>query len=442
MSLSTVSASPSLAQAFAAAAEVVGRVLDGESLNTGLGDLKYRASSQALAAAAQDLCYNALRGYGLVDVALGRLLERPLADSVLRGLLLAAFAELAARPQAAHAVVHQAVEAAVLLGHSRAKGLVNAVMRNFQRRMPELLSEIQSTESGRYRHPQWWIDALRLAYPREWESVLLESNRHPPMVLRVNRRRLSAKGYLEKLDRAGIPARALGRDAVLLGKPCRVERLPGFAAGEVSVQDAGAQRAAPLLDVRDGMRVLDACAAPGGKTGHLLELAQCELLAVDADGVRARRIAENLSRLKLSAKVVVGDCRKPELFWEEKPFDRVLLDAPCSGSGVVRRHPDIKWLRRKTDAPEFGRVQAELLEALWRVVAPDGKLLYATCSVFPEENGAQVDGVLLRHPEAERLPLPGFADNDRRVPRPLEGQILPSAHSDGFFYALLRKTTA
>ena len=329
-----------------------------------------------------------------------------------------------------------------MLGYSRAKGLVNAVMRNFQRRMPELLSEIEATESGRYRHPQWWIDALRLAYPHEWESVLLESNRHPPMVLRVNRRRLSAKAYVEKLDRAGIPARALGHDAVLLEKPCRVERLPGFAAGEVSVQDTGAQRAAPLLDVRDAMRVLDACAAPGGKTGHLLELAECELLAVDADGVRARRIAENLSRLKLSAKVVVGDCRKPEDFWGRRPFERILLDAPCSASGVVRRHPDIKWLRRKTDASEFGRTQTELLEALWRVLAPDGKLLYATCSVFPEENGAQVDNFLLRHPEAEMLPLRGPAEGDEGALRLFEGQILPSADSDGFFYALLKKTSA
>jgi 16S rRNA (cytosine967-C5)-methyltransferase len=438
----TISAGPSLAQAFVAAAEAIGRVSGGESLNTALADLKHRASAQTLAAAAQDLCYNTLRSYGVIDVALERLLQKPLTDSPVRGLLLTALAELAARPQSAHAVVHQAVEAAALLGHSRAKGLVNAVMRNFQRRMPELLSEIEATESGRYRHPQWWIDALRLAYPCEWESVLLESNRHPPMVLRVNRRRLSAKAYLEKLDRAGIPARALGQDAVLLEKPCRVERLPGFAAGEVSVQDAGAQRAAPLLDVRDGMRVLDACAAPGGKTGHLLELAECELLAVDADGLRARRIAENLSRLQLSAKVVVGDCRKPESFWGEKPFDRILLDAPCSASGVVRRHPDIKWLRRKTDASGFARTQAELLEASWRVLAPDGKLLYATCSVFPEENGAQMENFLLRHPQAEMLPLPGLAEGDEGAPRPLECQILPSAESDGFFYALLKKTAA
>jgi 16S rRNA (cytosine967-C5)-methyltransferase len=190
------------------------------------------------------------------------------------------------------------------------------------------------------------------------------------------------------------------------------------------------------------MRVLDACAAPGGKTGHLLELADCELLAVDVDGARARRIAENLSRLKLSAKVMVGDCRKPEDFWGGRPFERILLDAPCSASGVVRRHPDIKWLRRKTDASEFGRTQAELLEALWRVLAPEGKLLYATCSVFPEENGAQVDNFLLRHPEAEMLPLPGLAGGDEKALRLFECQILPSADSDGFFYALLKKTSA
>jgi 16S rRNA (cytosine967-C5)-methyltransferase len=429
MSLSAVSAGPSLAQAFVAAARVVGRVLDGESLTTALGDLKRLAPSQALAAAAQDLCYNTLRGYGVVDVALDRLLERPLADSPLRGLLLAAIAELAARPHAAHAIVHQAVDAAVLLGHSRAKGLVNAVLRNFQRRMHQLLPEIEASEPGRYRHPQWWIDALRAAYPHQWEAALLESNRHPPMVLRVNRRRLPASAYLEKLDRAGIAARVLGQEAVLLEKPCRVERLPGFAAGEVSVQDAGAQRAAPLLDVRDGMRVLDACAAPGGKTGHLLELAQCELLAVDADAERARRIAENLSRLGLAARIVVGDCREPESFSEGRTFDRILLDAPCSASGVVRRHPDIRWLRRRADTAEFARAQAELLDALWRVLAADGKLLYATCSVFPEENSGQVRAFLARHPEAEMLPLPGLDD----------GSILPSAYSDGFFYALLTK---
>jgi len=434
--LSSVAASRhSLAEAFVAAAHALSRVLQGQSLNEVLADLRRRTPAPALAAAAQDLCYNALRGYGLVDVALDRLLQKPLADPPMRGLLLAALAELAARPQSAHAVVHQAVEGTVLLGKTHAKGLVNAVMRSFQRRMPELISEIEATESGRYRHPQWWIDALRSAHPRDWESVLLESNRHPPMILRVNARRLSADAYLEKLEQAGLAARSLGQQALLLERPCRVERLPGFAAGEVSVQDAGAQRAALLLDVCDGMRVLDACAAPGGKTGHLLELARCEVLAVDAEGARARRISENLSRLQLQAKVVVADCREPGAFSDGRPFDRILLDAPCSASGVVRRHPDIKWLRRKSDLAGFCRTQAQLLDALWQVLAPGGKLLYATCSVFPEENGAQVREFLLRRPEAEMLPLPNFPGWDDDT----QGQILPSAVSDGFYYALLSR---
>jgi 16S rRNA (cytosine967-C5)-methyltransferase len=414
----------------------MGRVLRGQSLSDALADLKQRTFLPNVTAAAQDLCYNALRGYGLVDAALDRLLQKPLADVSVRGLLLAALAELAARPQSSHTIVHQAVEAAALLGKGRAKSLVNAVLRNFQRRMPELISEIEATEPGRYRHPQWWIDAVRLAYPDRWEAVLLESNRHPPMILRVNRRRLAADAYLEKLGRAGLAARPLGQQAVLLEKPCRVERLPGFAEGEVSVQDLGAQRAALLLDVRDGMRILDACAAPGGKTGHLLELAEGELIAVDAEAARARRISDNLSRLRLQAKVVVADCREPEAFSENKPFDRILLDAPCSASGVVRRHPDIKWRRRRTDAAELGRTQAQLLDALWRVLAPGGKLLYATCSVFPEENGDQVRHFLLRQPEAEMLPLPRFPGWDDDI----QGQILPSAVSDGFYYALLKKT--
>jgi 16S rRNA (cytosine967-C5)-methyltransferase len=427
LSLAPVTQPHSLAESFSLAGEALGRVLAGESLNAALAQVKRRGGPPALNAAAQDLCYNALRDYGVVDTALERLLDKPLTDFPLRGLLLAALAELMARPQSAHAIVHQAVEAAQL-AWPRAKGLVNAVLRNFQRRAPALMPEIEATEPGRYRHPQWWIDALREVYPREWDTILLESNRHPPMTLRVNRRRLTAEAYLEKLHRAGIGARWLGAEAVLLDKPCRVELLPGFSAGEVSVQDAGAQRAALLLDVHDGMRVLDACAAPGGKTGHILELADCELVAVDADAARARRIAENLVRLRLAAKILVGDCREPEKFSDGRTFERILIDAPCSASGVVRRHPDIKWLRRASDIAEFARAQAAILEALWRVLAPGGKLLYATCSVFPEENTHRVSAFLAQQPQAAALPLSGLGG----------GQILPGAESDGFFYALLQ----
>jgi 16S rRNA (cytosine967-C5)-methyltransferase len=268
------------------------------------------------------------------------------------------------------------------------------------------------------------------------------------MTLRVNRRRLSADAYIQKLHQCGLGARPLGAEAVLLEKPCRVDLLPGFASGEVSVQDAGAQRAAHFLDVRDGMRVLDACAAPGGKTGHILELARCDVLAVDSDGERARQIAENLRRLGLTAKIMVGDSREPSGFGGGAPFDRILLDAPCSASGVVRRHPDIRWQRRSSDIPHFARMQSQLLDALWRVLGPGGKMLYATCSVFPQENAEQIDAFLARHVDATLHPLAGGASRRGRTeaeesqPRPVtsgEGQFLTCAESDGFYYALLGK---
>ena len=417
--------SPALAESLAAAARAVDGVLSGASLNAGLETIRPRI----LRAAAQDLSFNALRGFGLVDAALERLLERPLMDQVVRALLLAALAELFNRPQSAHAVVHQAVEATSLLGQPRARGLVNAVLRNFLRQGTQLRDEIEKTDSGRFRHPQWWIDRVRIAYPAHWEEVLRAANAHPPMTLRVNMRRASVEGYLEKLAQADTRARAIGGAAVLLERPCRVDALPGFAEGEVSVQDKGAQAAAPLLNVEPGMRVLDACAAPGGKAAHLLELVECELLAVDISRERALRIDENFSRLGLKGTVLVGDAARPPTFWDGRPFDRVLADVPCSASGVVRRHPDILWLRRETDIAGFAAAQARLLEALWQLLIPGGTLLYATCSVFPEENGLQVRSFLGRHPEALAMPLAGVEN----------GQILPGSDTDGFYYALLQK---
>jgi len=417
--------SPALAESLAAAARVVGGVLSGANLNTGLEAVR----PSALRAAAQDLSFNALRCFGLIDAALDRLLERPLMDKAVRALLLAALAELLNRPQSAHMVVHQAVEATGLVGQPRAKGLVNAVLRNFLRQGAQLREEIEKTDTGRFRHPQWWIDRVRIAYPARWEEVLHAANAHPPMTLRVNVRRASVEGYLEKLAHAELRARALGGAAVLLERPCRIDALPGFAEGEVSVQDQGAQAAAPLLGVKPGMRVLDACAAPGGKAAHLLELAACELLAVDISRERAVRIAENLTRLGLNASVHVGDAARPQTFWDGRPFDRILADVPCSASGVVRRHPDILWLRRETDIAGFAASQARMLEALWPLLIPGGTLLYATCSVFPEENGLQVKSFLDRHPETLARPLAGLED----------GQILPGSDTDGFYYALLQK---
>jgi 16S rRNA (cytosine967-C5)-methyltransferase len=250
------------------------------------------------------------------------------------------------------------------------------------------------------------------------------------MTLRVNRRRRAMPDYAQALETAGIVAKLLDDEALQLGRPMPIEQLPGFAQGEVSVQDAGAQLAAPLLDIADGMRVLDACAAPGGKTAHLLELAHVELLALDADGARLQRVQGNLQRLGLGAQLQCADAAELDAWWDGRPFDRVLLDAPCSASGVVRRHPDIKWLRRPGDIAGFARQQERLLDALWKVLAPGGKLLYATCSIFREENQEGIERFLIRQPDARRAGLMPGSD----------GLLLPNEAHDGFYYALLQKT--
>jgi 16S rRNA (cytosine967-C5)-methyltransferase len=256
------------------------------------------------------------------------------------------------------------------------------------------------------------------------------------MTLRVNRRRGSTADYLAQLVHQDISARLIEPDALQLDKPVPVDKLPGFFSGQVSVQDAGAQYAAYLLDVHDGMRVLDACAAPGGKTAHILELAQVELVAVDKDEKRLLRVAENLQRLNLtsqggSAQLVVGDAAGPDAWWDGRTFQRILADVPCSASGVVRRHPDIKWLRRSADIAGFAAQQLDLLRALWRLLAQDGKLLYATCSVFQQENEQVIAAFLAQRPDARRLPI--------ALPCDIDGQLLPDDHHDGFFYALLYK---
>jgi 16S rRNA (cytosine967-C5)-methyltransferase len=416
---------PPLSHTLAGASRVVARVLGGASLTAAL-DEDARGPARP---AVQDLAYGTLRDYGAPEAILAALARKPIPDRPVRALLLCALHALRHERRAPHTVVDQAVDACVEIGHAAARGFVNALLRNYLRRREALEAGARGSEAARFGYPAWWIERVRRAYPEAWEAVLAAGNAHPGMTLRVNRRMLAVDAYLAKLAARGMDARRVGEAALRLSQPCGVERLPGFAEGEVSVQDAGAQLAAPLLDARDGMRVLDACAAPGGKTAHLLELADIELVAIDRDRARVPRIAANLERLGLAAQIRVADAGDPDGWWDGKPFDRILLDAPCSASGVVRRHPDLKWLRRRADLARFAREQLRLLEALWRVLAADGKLLYATCSVFPEENGAVIDAFLARHDDARRLPLPGLGD----------GQLLPDGEHDGFFYALLEK---
>jgi 16S rRNA (cytosine967-C5)-methyltransferase len=308
------------------------------------------------------------------------------------------------------------------------KGVVNGVLRNFLRQRESLLLALAQDEEANYQYPRWWLSRLRRAYRDDWQSIVAAGNTPPPMTLRVNQRRSTLSDYLARLNVAGLSARPLlhekGLHGLILDKAVAVDALPGFFEGIVSVQDAGAQRAAELLAPEAGARVLDACAAPGGKTAHLLEMADLDLLALDIDAGRTRRIEENLQRLNLQATVTVADCSDVQRWWDGRPFDAILADVPCSASGVVRRHPDIKHLRRESDIRRFAHTQADLLDALWPLLKIGGKLLYATCSVFPEENSAQIDAFLVRQPGACRLH---------------EEQLLPQDENDGFYYALLQK---
>jgi 16S rRNA (cytosine967-C5)-methyltransferase len=365
-----------------------------------------------------------LRRYGCGEFILRRLLDRTLPHAETEALLLATLYRLHTRPDAAYMVVDQAVSAAGELAGGAFRGLVNAVLRNYLRQREALLTAMADDQEATFQHPAWWLARLRRTYPDCWPELVGVGNSLPPMTLRVNRRRVTLNDYVESLRRAGLPCRELGGSALMLDRPVAVDALPGFADGLISIQDAGAQRAAELLQPMAGERVLDACCAPGGKTGHLLELADIELLALDIDGDRTRRVQDNLRRLGLVATVRVADCTASEQWWDGQPFDAILADVPCTASGVVRRHPDIKYLRRESDVRRFARLQSALLDKLWPLLRPGGRLLYATCSVFPEENGAQIDAFLVRQPGALRL---------------AEERLLPREEHDGFFYALLRK---
>ena len=402
-----------LASELSDAARIVARVAAGGSLAT----LVARG-------ALIDLTHGTLRRYGRVQAIVRELSRRGPPEALVEALLWCALYALESRRYADYTVVDQAVRACALIERWNAKGYVNALLRAYLRERPSLETRMQGNPEARHQHPRWWIELLQEAYPEHWGQIVEAGNSHPPMCLRVNRRRTTVDEYSTR-----VSAKHLGADALLLEQPMPIERLPGFDAGEVSVQDAGAQRAARLLDLQDGQRVLDACAAPGGKSGHILETANVELTALDADAERCARLERNLARLGFSARVANADCTRAADWWDGKPFDRILADVPCSASGIVRRHPDIKWLRRAADIPAFAAREGAILDALWQVLSPGGKLLYATCSVFPQENDAVIEAFLARTALAQRLPL---ADGG-------VAQGLPDAERDGFYYALIHK---
>ena len=382
---------------------------------------------EATRGAVRDLAWTTLREFRRGGVVLDRLLNTPPA-TVIHALLLVALTRLRQRPEQPHTVVDQAVQAAAALMPGL-KNMVNGVLRNALRQRDQWLEWEQRDPEARYGFPAWWIQRVKNAHPSAWEAALQAGNERPPMAVRVNVRRASIEQLEAELAAAGCASRRLDNDAILLERALPVARLPGYAEGRVSVQDAGAQWAARLLDPQPGERVLDACAAPGGKAAHLLERADLQLLALELDPVRARRIEHNLTRLGLHAEVKVADCRDRAKWWDGRPFDRILADVPCSASGVVRRHPDIKWLRRDTDIVQFAAQQAQILDALWHALAVGGTMLYVTCSVFDEENAGQIARFCARHTDAQRLSIQGRPDF----------QLLPNGEHDGFYYALLRK---
>jgi 16S rRNA (cytosine967-C5)-methyltransferase len=402
----------------------------GRSLNEALAEVpaELRPGTQALA-------FHTLRWMAGADAARAALVPRKPAEAV-EGLLLVALALLwpqAVAPYEAFTVVDQAVNAA-RRESEHATRFINAVLRRFLRERDALVERLLAADAAvRHQHPRWWIERLRADWPGQWQALLAAANQHPPMVLRANRRQVDSDAYLEELQAAGIAARRLA-DAIVLERAVPVQALPGFTTGRVSVQDAHAQLAAPLLvgegddRLRAGARVLDACAAPGGKTAHLLELADLDLLALDNDAERLDLARNTLTRLGLRAELRCADAADTAAWWDGRPFDAILLDAPCSASGIIRRHPDIRWLRRAADIDALAATQARLLDTLWPLLAPGGRLVYATCSVFAREGRQQIEAFLQR--------------NTRAIVRPAPGQLLPLADNglapgDGFFYARL-----
>jgi 16S rRNA (cytosine967-C5)-methyltransferase len=421
-----------------AVAEVVGQ---GRSLSAVLPALLDQAPARDRALV-QELAYGTLRWYPRLELMLAALLQKPLKDKEreLQALLLVGLYQLGWLSLAPHGIVHASVEAARQLGKDWAGKLVNAVLRNFQRQRAAIEAGAIASEAGRHAHPAWLLQHWQRDWPEHWQAIAAAGNERPPMSLRVNARRQSRTDYLQTLHGLDPGAEVIAgtEQGICLSAPLAVEALPGFAAGLVSVQDGAAQLAAQLLDVQPGMRVLDACAAPGGKTGHILERTAelAELLALDQDAERLQRVRENLDRLGLQARLVAADAAAVASWWDGQPFDRILLDAPCSASGVIRRHPDIKVLRRAQDIGGLVVQQRRLLDSLWPLLVPGGMLVYCTCSVLRAENTEPLQAFLQDHPEAREQPIRAEWGYACAVGR----QLLPGEQDmDGFYYACIQK---
>ncbi|MBY8061949.1 16S rRNA (cytosine(967)-C(5))-methyltransferase RsmB [Vibrio fluvialis] len=420
----------------AAAAQVLFQVVDkGQSLSMALpaAQQNIRPRDHALL---QEICYGALRYLPRLESIANALMDNPLKGKqrVFHHLILVGIYQLSFMRIPAHAAVGETVEGAQDLKGPRLRGLINAVLRNYQRNQEQLDAQAVSHNAGKYGHPSWLLKLLQNAYPQQWEAIVEANNSKAPMWLRVNHQHHDRDAYQALLNNENIDSslHSQAEDALKLAAPCDVTKLPGFEKGWVSVQDAAAQLSLHYLQPQDGELILDCCAAPGGKTAHILERTQgSEVVAIDCDDTRLKRVHDNLKRLNLSAKVVCGDARYPQEWWQGSQFDRILLDAPCSATGVIRRHPDIKWLRRAEDIVALAELQREILDAMWQQLKPGGTLVYATCSITPQENVLQVKDFLARTSDAQLVG--SELDNPGR-------QILPGEEDmDGFYYAVLTK---
>lgn len=424
---------PTLSEVLLATSQALAEVEAGRSLTDALAKIPL-----ALRPAGQSLAFYAMRHWGEAIVLRRMMVSKVPPKPQVNALLGLSLSLLNADPPiySDHTLVDQSVRAmAGRAAFKPYKHLVNAVLRRFLREKESCREQLMMDERSRWNHPVWWINKLRRAYPSQWQELLRLAQEHPPMTLRVNKRRATTEHVLARFSTQGIEARACGQSAIVLSLPRSPHQLPGLDEGQWSVQDAGAQIAAPLLGVRDGMRVLDACAAPGGKTAHLLELADIQMTALDIDEGRLKRVQENLVRLGLASDRVTlkaASVLDVERWWDGQLFDAILADVPCTASGIVRRHPDIRWLRQESDVAKTALLQADIVDVLWNCLKPRGTLLYATCSIFPEEGEMQALALMERHPDAIRMDAPG--------------QLLPTSTSpddvvghDGFFYALFQK---
>ena len=429
-------------QLLQAAAQVALAVQNGRSMTAALETV-----SKDLRPGVQALSFQTMRWWGRA-LALRKCLARKAPPAQADALLCTALAlswqdELA--PYPVHTLVNQAVEAARRHKDMRAQApFVNACLRRFLREREALIAQTNTDITALWNHPAWWVKRLQTDHPQDWQTILQAAQSAAPMTLRVSPKHSTVQAYLQVLEAQGIAAKAVAEFGVQLLKAVPVHQLPGFSEGHVSVQDAAAQLAAPLLlnglnPSQQALRLLDACAAPGGKTGHLLECHPgAQVLALDVDPVRCERIQQNLDRLKVKAQIVAADAAQPADWWDGQSFDGILLDAPCTASGIGRRHPDVRWLRRESDVAQLAAIQAKLLKALWPLVKPGGRLLYCTCSVFKAEGESQIQTFVQHNTDAQILPSPGHLTPSSATPETSLRDNVIGEH-DGFYYALLEK---